>query len=410
MRTDKMNSRYWMVLIAMCGLSTGAAGILINAAGVFYTPIAEELGVGRGDVSMMMTILSLVSAVCGMLVPKILKKMKLRILALVGTVLMVGGTLLMAASSYLWQLYLLCAIRGIAGGIIGFVLISIILNNWFIERLGLMTSIALGFSGVAGALLSPITSSVIERYSWRTGFVFLAVLMALTSLPAILMPITTNPEDLGMKQYGWKPLPEVKEEKTETDIEEQKPADEKKIFIICLLFSLLGSTTCSFVPHLPSYAVSIGFDASVGALMLSAGMIANIVGKLFIGSFSDRIGSGKTLLVTIAVSAVSFFLLTGGFGKTVMLVGAFLCGLTYAISAVGRVIVTKDMYGRERYGKVYPTFNFFASSLFALFGSVYGYVSDITGSYLPCLMIQLIGTVLLAVIVFIGYFTGKKKA
>ncbi|MCF2653084.1 hypothetical protein [Anaeromassilibacillus senegalensis] len=41
--------RHWLTVIACCGLAASSIGICTNAMGVFYTPVSEALGVGRGD-------------------------------------------------------------------------------------------------------------------------------------------------------------------------------------------------------------------------------------------------------------------------------------------------------------------------------------------------------------------------
>ena len=48
--------KYLMVLVSMCGLIAVSLGLLVNVSGLFFAPIAEELGVGRGEVSMTLTI------------------------------------------------------------------------------------------------------------------------------------------------------------------------------------------------------------------------------------------------------------------------------------------------------------------------------------------------------------------
>ena len=61
-----MKSRHIMVLIAMCGLAAASIGVTINTAGVFYAPIAEDFGIGRGSVALAITILSMVASVVGL--------------------------------------------------------------------------------------------------------------------------------------------------------------------------------------------------------------------------------------------------------------------------------------------------------------------------------------------------------
>ncbi len=404
MVTDR---RYLMIIIAMCGLAAGAAGLLVNTGGVFYTPIADDLGVGRGDVSLMMTILSFSAAASGLLVPKILRTLKFRLIILIFTVIMVGGTILMAMSTRLWHLYVLCALRGLSCGVIGFVMVSIVLNNWFIEKLGLVTSICLGFSGVAGAVFSPIITGVIGSFGWRAGFLFLAVMMTLTSLPALLLPVTLTPEEAGMKQYGYDRG--AKKDSIVVDREAvKKPSGI--FFAVCAGYALCSSLLSAFPPHLPGYAVSVGLSAGAGALMLSASMIANIAGKLMIGALSDRIGGLKTLLLTLAMIMAALITVRLNPGSAILMVCAFLIGLGYAAAAVGRVIVTKDLFGREMYGHIYPTINFFGTASYAVAGTLFGFLYDASGSYNSSFVLMMVILCTAALILVFGYTRKGKNA
>ena len=40
--------RHWTTLAACCGIAASSIGMLTNSAGVFYSPVAAALGVGRG--------------------------------------------------------------------------------------------------------------------------------------------------------------------------------------------------------------------------------------------------------------------------------------------------------------------------------------------------------------------------
>lgn len=87
-------------------------------------------------------------------------------------------------------------------GLFSIVTITIIINKWFVEKNGLATSIALGFSGLMGALFSPIFSSLITSIGWQGAYLVEAGLLLLLCLPAIIYPFAINPEREGAQAYG----------------------------------------------------------------------------------------------------------------------------------------------------------------------------------------------------------------
>ena len=125
-----IKGKYLMVLIAACGISGAVLGLMINVAGVFFTPIAEDLSIGRGSVSMMLTIASLIFALAGMLSPRLVTSRNFKKLMLISMLLLAGSTMLLSLSPNLFFLYLISAVRGFSAGLCGTVLVTILINNW----------------------------------------------------------------------------------------------------------------------------------------------------------------------------------------------------------------------------------------------------------------------------------------
>ena len=67
-------SKPWLVMAVCCGMVAAGLGLSLNAAGVFYAPVADDLGMMRGTFSLHMTVFSLVTAFTTLLVPVFMKK------------------------------------------------------------------------------------------------------------------------------------------------------------------------------------------------------------------------------------------------------------------------------------------------------------------------------------------------
>ena len=182
----KIRGRYLVVVIAMCGLAAATVGLTTNVAGLFFTPMAEEFGVMQGTASLTLTISNICVALGGLATRRLTKLVPLRVLLTAGVAILAGSALGTAWASSISVAYILAATRGISGGIIGFVLITYVLNKWFVAQLGLATSVAMGFSGLAGALFTPLIQPVVSNMGWlidRIGaknsiFTFTAIVSA----------------------------------------------------------------------------------------------------------------------------------------------------------------------------------------------------------------------------------------
>ena len=377
-----MKLKHYFVLIAMCGLAAASIGVTVNTAGVFYSPIAEDLAVGRGSIAMMITITSLVAAVVAIFVPKMLKESTLKIIIITATVLLAGSTFLISMSKSLYLMYALSVIRGIGDGLINFVMITMIINYWFFAKRGLFTSIVMAFSGVPGVLLSPVYTSVINSSGWRSGFVWVAASTLLFCLPAVLLPFTIRPETTQLEPYGYQEYLKAKEDGKVMAISGSSARFNylNPKFLLAVIIVIATSIVAAVPQHLPGYAVSIGRAASVGAMMLSVSMACNILSKLLFGVMNDRIGSYKTILVMAVLNICGILLLLFIAQDWAMYAGSGLFAFTFAISAVGMAMFSGYLFGMEYYASAYPVLSFIGGIANAVAASLVGSLYDITGT------------------------------
>lgn len=370
-----INGKYLMVLIAMCGTIASSIGTIINVSGVFITPVAAEFAVGKGSISLTMTISNLVFAIGGMATTRILDHLSYRRTITIFTAIFAGTTVLLALSPNLAVMYLLCALRGFAGGAVGMVFSTLILNNWFIKSNALMTSIAFGCSGIAGAILSPAASAVISRAGWRAGYLFLAVVTVLLNLPAILMPIADTPEQVGMKPYGLQ---------DDTRASSAGTGDASAVSAVLLLQVIVFAAGASFITALPQHFPGIAENAGLpaaGSVMLSIAMVINTAGKFLIGILISRLGVLRSLLSYFALVMCGIAVMLVGSGTGPLLAGAAMVGLSYSLNTVGSATVTRAVFGSANYGKIYPKVSLCVTVANAIAASVIGYIYDFTVSY-----------------------------
>ena len=407
MNNTRIHGRYLLILIAMAGMIATSVGLPTNVAGLFFTPIADEFGILKGQVSMTLTICNLVFAAGGMFAPKLLKEEWLKPLLIIGTAVIAGCTALLALSQNIMMMYILNAARGFAAGILGFVCVTMIINNWFVAKVGLATSIAMSCSGVAGALFSPIISSVIESAGWRAGYIVVAVMMVGLNLPAILFVPSLDPKTKGMRALG-----DTGEQSKTASATGSATSNVKKISMaflaMAIVYSFLACGATALPQHFPGIASSYEMAASVGAMMLSVCMAANSIGKIVLGAMADKLGSRISLLIYSALTITAVLLMWLVRIPVSMYAAAILYGLTYSLGTVGVVMITKDMFGLENYSRTYPTISLAGTIANAVFSSLIGFLFDFSGNYTGTLLLMLAMLAVNTVLIFIAY--QKKTA
>lgn len=377
--------KHWIVLTVCCGLAAASIGISINSSGVFYTPVSNSLKIMRGTFSMHMTVFSLSTAFSALVVGKLINKISYKLLLIISVIVAVISTGLMAVTKTVAIFYLLGAVRGFSTGMFSIVPLTMIINNWFDKNHGLATSIVFGFSGLSGSIFSPILSNIIEIYGWQTGYLIKALIILGLCLPAILYPFKLDPRDNGYLPYGYE-----KTSETKAIISNHSFNFISVSFISFVVFGLLSNCITSFTQHFPGYGMSLGYSAAIGAMLLSAGMVGNIVSKLIIGILSDRIGAIKATVTMILANTLGIILLMIGSSEMLLVSGAFLFGSSYSIGAVALPLLTKYFFGIDNYGEVFPKISFASNIGAAVSLSMIGYIYDFFGSYIYAFIIALI--------------------
>lgn len=393
--------KHWSVLICCCGLAAASIGISINSSGVFYTPVSKSLHMLRGTFSMHMTLFSLATAIMSLFVPKLYQKFSFKKILTISVIVAVVSTAAMSLGKNAISFYILGIIRGMSTSLFSIVPITMIINGWFEKKHGLATSIAFGFSGLGGTLCSPVLSSIISSFNWQMGYLLKAVILLLLCLPAVLYPFSMNAKDEGLLPYGYQEKQETAQNQTTSSFHFMSVS-----FISFFIFGMLISCITSVTQHLPGYGESLGFPLTSCAILLSSGMMGNIVSKLVIGSLSDHFGEIKATLMMITVNILGIVLLIIGRSMTLLIIGAFLFGSCYSLGAVAVTLLTKYFFKTKNYARAFPTISFASNVGAAISLSMVGYIYDFFGSYIYAFIIAL---VMIFVSILLLMITTKTK-
>ena len=399
--------KHWVIVFLMCCLSASSIGLCTNSIGVFYTPVSESLNILRGTFAMHATLSSLATAFMSLFMARLMRQYHYKIILLIGVFFTSVSTLLMAYSRSVWLFYILGIIRGIGIGIYGMVPLTVIITNWFMEKHGLATSIALSFSGLSGAIFSPLLSSWITAFGWEHTYKLMAICILVLTLPALLCPWAIKPQNENLLPYGYH-----QEEQNKSITATKKMNYITCAFLCMCVITVLHTSITGISQHLSGMAISIQLSSSIGAMMMSLAMFGNISTKLLIGFLSDLLNPLKASLIMIFANILSLCLLWNSMiaGQvTLLLISSFAFGSIYSVGAVGLPLLTRYFFGLQNNYQAYSIIGFLTNVGSSSSLALIGYVYDFTGGYELVIIIALLFHALNLILLFITRLVYKKE-
>lgn len=401
----------WKILMASIGFYAITTGILCNTAGIFLTPVMEEMDWSRTEASMYLTIFPLVAAAIQPIAGKVLQKYNPRLILATCVVVFCASYIVTSQANSLLAWNVFGVVYGITAGFFMYIPTPWLINNWFSKKAGL----ALGITGAAlsifAAIASPIGNALIVDYGWRTTRIILGIVTLVIALPLTFL-VKKSPSEMGLKPYGYE---ESSKSKTAIPPESTGVSFGKVVkspaFYLLILLAGLFCLNASFFQQIPSYAATGELGAAAGAMAVSIVMVGGIIGKFALGLVNDAFGSKVMgLFSTICGAggiALAFF--AGGSGNVALFyIGMGVFGGGYSGLTLVCPMVTKDSFGPKDYSQIY---SYVTSGIFifsALAPLLYARIFDVTQSFNLGFIIVISGYIVAAILIPTILAIGKR--
>lgn len=246
-----------------------------------------------------------------------------------------------------------------------------------------MLGLQMAFVGLFGAVLQPFTSGLIQVSGWRDAYFMVGGGSFLILFFVSLLLLRNRPEDQGTQPYGeTKNQESLPQKKAEELAITENTALRSASFYLLLFFMIAITGAGVFTQHIPIYGSVLGYSVKATGTALAFASVGSAIGSIAIGMISDRIGSLKTCygLIGIGIAAVgAFFISSAGF--FVFGTATFLHGLVSSGIMVLAPILTIQFYGQKDYEKIYAKVSMGAPLASIILIPAYGFIYDLTKSY-----------------------------
>ena len=346
----------WWVVGASFAAAFGSVVFFNPVLGVFVTPLADEFGWDRAQLSLAITLGSAAAAVSAPAVGWIVDRRGARAVVPRATVGMVVCLLALARMHALWQLLLFYSIgRALSQQAVNIAAFTAV-SNWFIRRRAIVVSIV-GVAPRLGLGLLPLLVVVMidAAGTWRAGWLALAAVAAVVGVVPPLLFMHRRPEDRGLRPDG-DPPPEIGGDdlplSADLDFSLREAVRTRSYWLLGIGIALImfcgGAINFHQIPHLEQQ----GLARTAAALVVTVFSIAGALGGLLGGAFATRVTVRWTMVASLCGMAVGVLLLAMASGLTSALLYAVTYGLFFGSSVTLMQVVYADYFGRRALGVI----------------------------------------------------------
>lgn len=404
----------WFILAISAVVLGVFVPIVTSLSNSWQIAVTEDLGFSRTAYSISGTITQAVGIFLGPVASYYLTKYNFKKLWTAFAILFSAGVFGFSLAQNQYHFYISAFVVGVCFIATTSIPIMMMINNWFYEKRGLATSIAVSGISAGGAILSPLISRVISNYGWRTSYRMYSLIILVIAIVFGVFLIYLKPEDRGMKPYGFKKKEEIEKENLGEEVSKSLEVGlSLSASITCsfFIFLILGSITNGLangasLQFPPALQQALGVERS--GSIISIYLLIGVFGKLLLGEIADRFGIYKALIfgsITLSLSFVSMLFIDTSWGPWAV---AVIFGLGLAMGTVIPPLVTSSIYNREMYGEAYG-FVQSGMQIGAAIGPLFvSFIFDRSASYYIAWIVNIVLAILTGVFWYIAHQRAKK--
>ena len=374
-------TKEWPIIVASFLTIVFTFGIPTMVMPVIYSPIIDEFGWGRAQVTFVATLKFGAGAVFGIFFGVIVDKFSIRKIVAVASCVSIIAMLGFLWVQSLWQFYLVGLVLGM-GSISCMIAIKVLVSQRFMHQQGLAIGAALLGTSVAGIFTPPLATWLIGIYGWRMTVALLSIGIWTVALPVFLR-IVKESQDAEIADEGLADSSSQtkREESAAAAIDFSDVLRSRSFWMIGLAVSLIGFVDQSMGQHLMLYLIEdVKFSREDAAWVLSAVFGVSIAGKLGFGWLYDKL-SVKGVMLCYFLMSVAVLLMFPISILSALVAFIITRGLAHGGSIVDIPVLSKHCFGPKVLGKTIGILTACVTIGFAIGPPLVGYMYDTQGSY-----------------------------
>ncbi len=373
---------WWLLAGSVVAMALGS-GVSFWSFGLYISPLEEEFGWSRAQVSLGFSVSLAISGLTGPLIGRWIDARGPRQAIIVGATLTAATYVLLATTSELWQWYAYNSINAVFRQMMFFIPFQALISRWFDRRRGIALGIlGTGFS-LGGFVVVPLMRLVIDQVGWDGSFIISGIAVVGVFVPIGLLLVRNSPADVGTVPDGEPSTgDEPYEPRALTGLTLGRALSTPLFWVLALAMMLFFYGLFGWLVHMVPFYESVGISRGVAAALVSIAAGFGIVTRLAFGLLADRIRR----IETVAMGMLAFLMA----GVTVLLLDSGTAGIAVFIvfwvvgSGGGPLLeplLLTRAFGLAHFGAILGAFIVVETIGFIISPALAGVIFDSTGSY-----------------------------
>jgi MFS family permease len=347
--------------------------------GVFFKYLQEDFGWSRTFISGASSVAMFTMGAMGILFGRINDRIGPRRILLASGIFLAGGYLLMSTMHAGWQLYVFYGLMvGVGMSTHDIVTLSTV-ARWFRKRRGMMTGLVKAGTGTGQFIVPLVASALILAMGWRTTYVAIGLgILVVYFVAARLM--RRSPEEIGLNPDG-----DIMAQSTRAagsvGVLFSEALRMPQLWLCCLSYFCVIFGAITILVHIVPHASDLGMSGPAAAAVVSTIGAVSVVGRITMGTASDRIGSRRAFLVCFVLFISALLWLQVATAAWML----FLFAVVYGFAHGGFYTVLSptiaELFGLRSHGAIFGLVYFSGTLGGALGPVVAGRIFDVQQSY-----------------------------
>ena len=371
------------------GYNIVAAGFIIQGVcigamftyGIFFREFQAEFGWSRAMISGASSLAFLIMGAAGILAGRLNDRIGPKIIIVASGISFGIGYLLMSRMQALWQLYLLYGLLvGIGLSTHDVITLSTV-ARWFNKRRGMMSGIVKVGTG-AGQLLVPlIAASLIAGFGWRNAYLIIGT-VSMMALLAAAQVLHRDPQGMGLLPDGESHRSAGSYEGTgEEGVPLQAVIRSRQFWTICIAEFAIFFCLLTIIVHIVPHASDLGLPPANAAAVLATIGGVSMLGRIVMGTWNDRIGGKRSLIVCFILLLGSLLWLQVAVEAWMLFLFAVVYGLAHGGFFTVMSPMVAELFGTGSHGLLFGLVLAGGTVGGALGPVLAGRAFDVTGTY-----------------------------